>query len=201
MVSKSARVFLGTGIIVLVVCALPALSWEDKKKAGSPTPPKNEDPHPIMEPPPPPGPPPPLTRPSEPLPPGQSRPWVPPGVPHLGQPLDDAEGLSVEQLDLKALTYRRLALWKAFRLACPSGLPNVCVYAENAALTEICFLSEEKLMFFSRKSGKVRELIFQKPVHAANSITFEKGKYGELGEFAAWYNGKLQIQFPEGIID
>jgi hypothetical protein len=87
---------------------------------------------------------------------------------------------------------RRSRLWKSLLDACPEKYRKVTVYAENDALTVVCFRSGRTTLMFSTKNGRVEVVQHMKALPSVNRITHRKNERGP-GTFLLWYYGKVEL--------
>ena len=81
------------------------------------------------------------------------------------------------------------ALWKAFAEV---SRDDVRVYAENPSLTQICYRAGGKTLLFSLASGKVEQIVQEKPTPFVNRITYER--IGNGAAYILWYNGAEMLR-------
>lgn len=90
----------------------------------------------------------------------------------------------------------RAALWAALTKAKPKDLA-IDAYAENTALTKVCFSAGGRVYLFSLMEGEVKEPVFQQPLPKINRITFRPEypleKDLDQGWFKLWADGQLKM--------
>lgn len=115
------------------------------------------------------------------------------------QPEENIANMSIAELEAKADELKRLALWKAMRNACPKeDQGDILAYAENAALNQLCFWSNGKVLVYDRSTDRVEQRTFQKGIGHINRITFEKSRPSDSATFVLWSNGRKEMTFGAG---
>jgi len=86
---------------------------------------------------------------------------------------------------------KRKALWKALLEALPEKYREIDVYAENPALTQVCFRSKNATLLFNIQRQKVEEQNHAKMLPRINRITYREVNSG--GVFLFWCYGQLEL--------
>jgi hypothetical protein len=95
-----------------------------------------------------------------------------------------------------AETEKRKALWKALMEACPQEYREIDVYAENPALTQVCFRSKGVTLFFDIHRQQVEVQNHAKMLPRINRITYCETDSG--GVFLFWCYGQVELSLGVG---
>jgi hypothetical protein len=111
----------------------------------------------------------------------------------IGVPLARLATMPDEQADKRQSddNEKRKALWKALMDACPQEYREIDVYAENPALTQVCFRSKGVTLFFDIHRQQVEVQNHAKMLPRINRITYCETDSG--GVFLFWCYGQLEL--------